>query len=139
METSKIKQMELMIVEVLSKCDLLTISPARELMLNLSTMNIITMLDSADIIKEFVFGKDSDSEALTNFIIKTDGMLAMNGFYTLFSFSYGKPKDSWFKTKTSKEIEFVITYMRLFMAIRFFAEVFILNLREDIQEGPGDE
>ncbi len=139
METSKIRQMELMIVEVVSKCDILTIEPARELMLNLSTMNIITMVDSVDIIKDFIFGKDIDSESLTNFIIKTDSLLDMNGFYTLFSFSYEKPKDSWFKTRTSKEVEFVITYMRLFMAVRFFAEVFILNLREDKQEGPGDE
>lgn len=139
METSKIKQMELMIVEVLSKCDILTIAPSKEFMLNISTMNIITMVDSIDIIKEFIFGKDSDSESLTNFIIKTDALLVMNGFYNLFSFSFEKPKDSWFTTKTRKEEMFVLTHMRLFMAIRFFAEVFILNLREEIQEGPGNE
>ena len=132
METSKIKQMEMMIVEVLSKSDILTIAPSKELMLNISTMNIITMTDSGDILKEFIFGKESESELLTNFIIKTDAMLEMNGFYNLFSFNFVKPKEGWFKSK--KEESFVYTYMRLFVAIRFFAEVFILNLREEVQE-----
>ena len=61
-------------------------------------------------------------------------MLAMNDFYTLFTVSFEKPKDGWFKSKTNSEELFVINHMRLFIAIRFFAEIFILNLREEVTD-----
>lgn len=123
-----------LIKEAVGRADDLSIVPAQAMILDTLTINIAALPDSIEIIRKLVFGINKETERLQNFIIKIDTLLEVNHFYTYFNYDLkDSVNKSIFKIQND-ETKFIIKYLRLFYAIRFFPESFIKNLTRENQD-----
>lgn len=129
-----LSDLDLLIKEAVSKTDDLSVNPAKYLIQDIIVLNLASFADSTEYIRKLVFGVNKETERLQNFIIKIDIILEINGFYKTFTYDL---KDSLSKSIfsiKSDETKFIIKYLRLFYAIRFFPESFIQNLTRDNED-----
>lgn len=129
-----LSDLDLLIKEAVSKTDDLSVNPAKYLIQDIIVLNLASFADSTEYIRKLVFGVNKETERLQNFIIKIDTILEINGFYKTFTYDL---KDSLSKSIfsiKSDETKFIIKYLRLFYAIRFFPESFIQNLTRDNED-----
>lgn len=131
---TSLHDLENLIKEAMLRIDDLSKQPSVGLIQEMVTINLATFTDSIEYIRKLVFGPEKDTERLQNFIIKIDTLLEINGFYKEFIVDFKDfPTGSFFKLHND-ETKFVIKYIRLFYAIRFFPESFAKNLLKEEDE-----
>lgn len=133
-DTITLSELETLIKEAVSKTDDLSVVPAKYLIQDIIVLNLASFADSIDYIKNLVFGINKETERLQNFIIKIDTILEINGFYKTFNYDLKDNISKSIFSIKSDETKFIIKYLRLFYAIRFFPESFIQNLTRDNED-----